>query len=159
VVVMRCWLFFLTLAACGRIGIDERHGGDDVAEDAATDAVTGTDASPDSMDDAALACPADMTRLSMTSMVCIELDDRGAELWQVGKDICEAMGRRYCTDAEWFEGCQNAVGLVDISGDDWEWVAEEASGVAQKRGPSGCTETGSHVITDPYEVRCCGPML
>lgn len=158
-VVMRWWLFIPMLAACGRIGIDEhRTGGDDAAPtDSAADQMTATDASPDMM--ITLACPADMTKLSPTSSLCIEKSDRGGMLWLDGKNLCEGLGRRYCTDAEWVEGCKNAVGLVEITGDDYEWVAEEAGGVAQKRGSSSCDDASAHVITDPYEVRCCGPMI
>lgn len=107
----------------------------------------------------ALACPADMTPLSGTSSVCIDLADRGGMIWLTGQAACDAEGRRYCTDAEWLEACLNATGLVDMTGDGWEWVAEQAGGVAHKRGASDCDDASSHVITDPYEVRCCGPMI
>lgn len=148
---MRAWLAFLLLTACGRIGIDEhRGGGDDALGDATGDGPS---------IDAPLACPSDMTRLSPSSSVCIEIDDRGPMLWLDGKAVCEGLGRRYCADAEWLEGCQNASGLVDITGDDYEWVAEEDAGTAQKRGNASCDDASAHVITDPYEVRCCGPMI
>ncbi|MFN0245751.1 MAG: hypothetical protein ACKV2T_02510 [Kofleriaceae bacterium] len=78
--------------------------------------------------------------------------------WLDGKALCGNVGRRYCTDDEWLEGCANAVGVVDMTGA-WEWVAEEVAGEAQKRGSSTCDSASSHSIVDPYEVRCCGPMI
>lgn len=151
------------LSACGRIGIDERRIGGDTADaanptdgaaiDVAVDAADVSDAV------AQLACPPDMTKLSATSSTCIELADRGGDLWLAGKATCNALGRRYCTDAEWLEACLGATGLVDMTADNYEWVAEESGGVAQKRGASGCDDASAHVITDPYEVRCCGPMI
>ncbi len=162
---MRSWWIIVLLAGCGRIGIDERRVTDDAPGDALGDALgdgpadIAPDGAIDSPIDVATACPADMTRLSPTSNVCIELADRGDALWLDGKATCQALGRRYCTDAEWLEGCLNATGLVDITGDSYEWVAEEAGGIAQKRGASGCDDASAHVITDPYELRCCGPML
>jgi|GEM_PF-2706589 len=159
VLLMRAWWIIVTLTACGRIGIDERRiASDSAPADTLADG-SPADVAPDAPPDAALACPADMTRLSPSSSVCIELADRGGALWLEGKATCEALGRRYCTDAEWLEGCLNATGLVDITLDNYEWVAEEAGGIAQKRGAGGCDDGSAHVITDPYEVRCCGPML
>ncbi len=134
---------------------------DDAATaDAPVDVAMIVDMPVDAPDDmAALACPADMTRLSPTSNVCMDINSRGQAIWLDGKALCQGLGRRYCTDAEWFEGCTNAVGLVDIAGDGYEWVAEESAGVAQKRGAADCDDASAHVITDPYEVRCCGPMI
>ena len=150
-VVMRWGWLFVSIAACGRIGIDEHLPS---TSDAQTDGVIDA-----FIIDAAPACPADMTRLSASSMVCIELADRGPMIWLDGKAVCEAAGRRYCADAEWVDACTNATGLVQMTGDDYEWVAEMNGGVAEKRGAADCADLGSHVITDPYEVRCCGPML
>jgi hypothetical protein len=160
VVLMRHWLLFVTLTACGRIGIDERQLRMDAPTSDATDDAPMLDAPDDAKPDMmiALACPADMARLSPTSDTCIELADRVPEIWLDGKAICTNLGRRYCTDAEWFEACENATGLVGMVGD-YEWVAEESGGIAQKRGSSSCDDPSSHVITDPYPFRCCGPMI
>ena len=157
---MRPWMLLVLLAACGRIGIDERpvDGDAPTGPDAKID--TMIDATIDVAVDAALACPSDMTQLSSSSSVCIELADRGDMPWLTGKALCEGLGRRYCTDAEWFEGCTTATNLVDITSNGWEWVAEEAGGIAQKRGGSGsCNDMTTHQVIDPYGVRCCGPMM
>jgi len=136
------WLILGALVACGRIGYDQRE-----VIDAAVDGTP--------------PCPPGTTELSTGSPVCIEQVERGNLDWLMATDACAAVGRRLCSDGEWLEACQYAVGLVDMANDgagasaEWEWVAEESGGVAQKRGYADCTDTSSHVVTDPYDFRCC----
>jgi hypothetical protein len=49
-----------------------------------------------------------------------------------------------------------ASGLTDMVNQGYEWVAEEDSGVAHKRGESGCDDASAHeIFVDPYGYRCC----
>ena len=128
------------LAACGRFGFDESGIG----------VVT-----PDATPDAPPTCPSDTTELAPDATVCIEKAQR-SDTWTNAKMMCGSAGRRLCADAEWALACDNAVGLISMVGPDWEWVAEEAGGVAQKRGFGACSDTSSHeIFVDPYEFRCC----
>jgi hypothetical protein len=88
--------------------------------------------------------------------VCIEQARRGAETWTNARASCMGLGRRLCADAEWFEACTMANGLIDMVNDGYEWVAEQDSGVAQKRGASGCDDMSAHeIFVDRYGYRCC----
>ncbi len=135
-------------AACGRIGYEPRVGDDDV--DATTD--TGS-----------AACPTGTTELTAGSLVCIEQEERGNETWTDATSICDGLGRRLCSDAEWFLACTDAVGLVDMANDgaganpEWEWVSDLATaGEAEKRGYAACGDMSSHeILIDPYDFRCC----
>jgi len=131
-------LCMVSATACGRIGYDEVSR-----------------APPDATPDALAACPEGMTEISPGAPVCIELTERGTETWLVAKAQCEALQRRLCADLEWFEACVDATGLVDMIDGGYEWVAEELDGIAQKRGETACTVMSTHVVTDPYEYRCC----
>lgn len=128
---------------CGRIGYDE--GG-------VLEASPSIDAA---LPDVLAACPAGTTELSTGSPVCIELTERGTLPWTDAGLDCQAAGRRLCADAEWFEACVNAAGLVDMIDLGFEWVAEEAAGIALKRGGDACAVMSSHQVIDPYEYRCC----
>lgn len=142
------WALLVVTAGCGRIGYDER--------------ARTVDASPvvDAPIDAPATCPADMAEIPMMTgvvaadRVCIERAERGNAPWTTAKADCEALGRRLCADAEWYDGCVNAPGLMSMT-DGYEWVAEEVGGVAQKRGSSGCDDSSSHAVVDPYQYRCC----
>lgn len=138
-------LSLLLLVGCGRIGIEPRIG--ELA-----------DAAPDVAPDARV-CPADTTELMTGSSVCIEKTERGTETWTNAKATCEGLGRRLCADAEWLLACDNATGLIDMANDaasEWEWMAEENGGVAQKRGYAACSDTSAHeILIDPYDFRCC----
>lgn len=131
------------LAACGRLGFDPIEPG---PTDAAIDAI-----------DAAPVCPSGTTAIAPGARVCIELTEHGYETWTNAVTMCAAASMRLCTAAEWVSGCTNATGLVEVLGDNWEWVSDKiAVDIAEKRGgSSGCGDISSHVITDPYEVRCC----
>lgn len=129
--------------ACGRIGYEERPGGVDAPPiDAAV-----IDGIP--------ACPAGTAESCPGSPVCIEVVERGYIDWTAARDTCAGAGRRLCTDAEWALACGCAAGLVDMTDSEWEWVAEESGGVAQKRGYESCDAISSHPITDSYDYRCC----
>lgn len=137
-------------AGCGRLGFNqEQQPPSDAASDVASDVAI--DMSPD-----AAVCAADTTPILAGSMVCIEKAQRGDATWTNARASCIALGRRLCTDFEWFAGCVNAVGVTDMFGDNYEWVAEESSGVAQKRGASSCNDMSAHeIFVDPYGYRCC----
>jgi hypothetical protein len=155
---MRGWIWIvMLLGGCGRVGYERRTGADAHDLDAATDAAidAATDAAPDAIDAYIPVCPTGMTELTVGSTVCIEQVERGNASWTIAKLDCEMLGRRLCADAEWYLGCTDAAGLVDMIDGGFEWVAEEAAGVAQKRGPNACTDISSHVVVDPYEFRCC----
>lgn len=129
------------IAACGRLGYEKRIA---------------PDATSDTLPDVARVCPSDTSEITAGSPVCIELFERGSMTWVNAKADCESVGRRLCADAEWYTGCVDAAGIVDMTDGDYEWVAEESGGVAQKRGPSLCTDTASHEIyVTPYIYRCC----
>jgi hypothetical protein len=138
------WCCVVALIGCGRLGYDSR-----------IDAGSLDDAPVDIAIDAPPTCPLDTVPLSPGSQVCIEIVERGTIPWTDAVLACSAVGRRLCADAEWFEGCVNATGLVDMLDGEFEWVAEEVAGVAQKRGVSDCTTTATHAVVDPYEFRCC----
>lgn len=140
------------LAACGRIGYEERRQADAAVAD--VPALIDSRAI-DAAVDAPSVCPADTLVTVVGGSACIEIAQRGTDTWINAKALCEGMGRRLCTDAEWLEGCTNQSTLTNMTGDDYEWVAEEAAGIAQKRGASGCDDSSSHAITDPYGYRCC----
>jgi len=143
------------LGGCGRLGYERRVDADAPLFDTAPDAVV--DAAPDAIDAYVPVCPVGMTELAVGSSVCIELVERGDAPWTTAKLDCESLGRRLCADAEWFLGCTDATGLVDMIDGGYEWVAEEAGGIALKRGELACTVMSSHAIVDPYEYRCCAP--
>ena len=138
----------LAVAACGRVGYDAQV---DAQVDAAVD--TPIDGLP--------ACPLGMVPTCTDSRVCVDLAERGNAPWTEARDLCAVTGARLCTDAEWAEACGCAVGLIDMANDgagaslEWEWVAEESAGIAQKRGYSACGDTSTHAVTDPYDSRCC----
>jgi hypothetical protein len=149
---------------CGRIGYDPEHldgGGAGVdtgipAHDAGsedggiTDA--GTDAGPPE-------CPTEMAEIvGWTTRVCMDTTQGGSFTYVESAAFCDGIGKRLCTDAEWFEGCNQYSGTASLDMiDDWEWVAELITPtVAAKRGGGACDGTSSHQIdTDPYGVRCC----
>jgi hypothetical protein len=146
----------MLLAACGRIGYDELTDDTDAASaDAATDA-TAIDAI-----DALAACPTGTVELCAGSLVCIEQVERGYDTWTNAVAACAAVGRRLCTQAEWDLACPCAPSLTDMFNDnggssaEWEWTADESGGVAHKRGYSSCSDQSTHVVTDPYDYRCC----
>jgi hypothetical protein len=132
------------VAGCGRIGYDERP--------LAVDAPAVVDAPPL---DGLPACPAGTTESCPGSTVCIETAERGYTTWMDAGAQCAAVGRRLCTDPEWALACQCAIGLVDMVDSEWEWLAEESGGIAQKRGYESCDATSTHPITDSYDFRCC----
>ena len=107
------------------------------------------------MPDAPAVCPVDTLEIMPGAAVCIEIAQRGIDPWDVAKATCEGLGRRLCADAEWYAGCINDPSLMNMFGDDYEWVAEEAGGIAQKRGSTSCEDMSSHQIIDPYGYRCC----
>lgn len=129
-----------SVAACGRLGYDPQAS---MVVDAPADAPM---------------CTADMTPIAVDARVCIELTERGTVPWTEARDTCASLGRRLCADLEWYTGCVNATGLVDMIDLGYEWVAEETGGVALKRGADACTVMSSHVVTDPYEYRCCADL-
>jgi len=142
------WLIPMAAVACGRLGYEAQP-------DAAVDAPA-IDAPP--------TCPLGMTPVCDGQPVCIDLAERGNDSWTNARDLCAATGARLCTDAEWALACTCAVGLIDMANDgagasqEWEWVAEETGGVAQKRGYAACTDTSTHAVTDPYDYRCCADL-
>lgn len=158
--------FALTFG-CGRVGYDPQPsldagpGGGD-AGDPSSDAGgsldagsrdAGTDAGPPE-------CPTEMAEIAgWSSRVCIDTVQSGDLTWVEGSAFCADQGKRFCTDAEWFEGCNQHSGTASLDMiDDWEWVADLITPTeAGKRGGSGaCDTTSSHQIdTDPYGVRCC----
>lgn len=143
------------LCACGRVGYEPRTQPIDAGADAGLDA--SLDASLDAKVDAPVVpvCPLGTTELAPGSPTCIEKDQRGSDTWTNAVADCANLGRRLCADAEWFEGCTSAAGLTGMF-DDYEWVAEEAGGVALKRGPDACDGMSSHeIFIDPYGYRCC----
>lgn len=129
----------LALVSCGRIGYDGLASTDAPVDDRLVEPP----------------CPDGTSAVTEGAATCIELVERGTVPWTTAKQDCEALGRRLCTDAEWAAGCENVVGIVDMIDGGWEWVAEEAGGVAQKRGSDACTAVSSHAVIDPYEYRCC----
>jgi len=161
---LRSWVWILAVvtAGCGRIGYDERND-DDI--DAAADGVSRSDADPvDAVDadpDALGACPNGTVELCAGNTACIEIDERGYDTWTNAVAACAAVGRRLCTGAEWDLACPCATGLNEMfddgggSAQEWEWVAEETGGVADKRGYASCADQSTHVVTDPYDYRCC----
>jgi hypothetical protein len=136
-IVIGCALGACTNVGCGRIGYEPMLA--DAEQQAA-------------------ACPDGMAAIADGSNVCIELVERGNEPWTIAGARCAALGRRLCADLEWLAGCENVRGIVDMTDDAYEWVAEESAGVALKRGPDLCTSMSSHVIGDPYEFRCCADL-
>lgn len=105
----------------------------------------------------AAVCPVDMTRVAPTSLVCIETAQRSNAAWPDARTTCTALGRRLCSDPEWLQACTVASGLVDMVGD-YEWLAEESGGVAQKRGNGSCADLSAHDIATPYGYRCCAAL-
>lgn len=140
-------LGWLALAAgCGRLDFDARTQPSDASIDTAGDPAI----------DAPPGCPSGTTPTRPGSQVCIEQARRGSDTWTRASASCLALGRRLCADAEWFEACKMASGLTDMVNDGYEWVAEEDSGVAHKRGESGCDDASAHeIFVDPYGYRCC----
>lgn len=134
----RFLLVLVVSAGCGRLGFDSS----DVPLE--PDAPVGN-----------TVCPGD-TREIADSGVCIEEAQRGIKTWLGAKDDCLNLGRRLCADAEWVDGCSK-VGSLQAMVDDWEWVAEESAGIAQKRGGGGaCGDMSTHETdTDPFGYRCC----
>jgi hypothetical protein len=139
---MRHVLFGLVLVCgCGRIGFDGVSRIDDPPP--------GPDAG----------CPGDTAKVPVTaarmSASCIEKAQRGSATWTDAKADCEGLGRRLCADAEWLAACLGADGVTEMIGD-YEWVAEEAAGVAKKRGSSACDDSSEHeIFVDPFGYRCC----
>jgi hypothetical protein len=131
------------LAGCGKIGFESR-----TSSDAASDGVP-------PLIDAVPACPIDTLEIMPGSAVCIEIAQRGNAPWGEAVTTCDGLGRRLCADLEWYAGCVNQPTLMDMVGDDYEWVAEMAAGDAQKRGAADCEDMSSHAIIDPYGYRCC----
>lgn len=157
------WILAVVAVSCGRIGYDELTD-DDI--DAAVDGSPTIDAvsvDADSTDaiDALAACPSGTVELCSGSLVCIELVERGYDTWTNAVAMCASVGRRLCTGAEWDLACPCATSLTDMFNDnggsspEWEWVAEETGGVAHKRGYASCADQSTHVVTDPYDYRCC----
>lgn len=141
----------LALVACGRIGYEPRL--DNGAADATSDTTSDTPGAD---------CPPGTLRFTsppavVEAFACIETAERGNATWTEAREQCTAAGRRLCTDAEWFAACEELPGLVDMAGDgNWEWVADEDAGVAQKRGVDVCGDTSAHeIFVDPYDFRCC----
>lgn len=155
------WVMALAVAAaaaaagCGRIGYDPTalDGLDAVAVDAADLDGLAIDALP--------ACPTGTVPLCAGAAVCIEVDERGNADWTTARDTCLGAGRRLCADAEWALGCGCEPTLTEMFLDgagaslEWEWVAEESGGTAQKRGYDSCDATSTHAIVDAYDYRCC----
>jgi hypothetical protein len=143
----------VAMVSCGHIGYDEL----DVEIDAVGDAEPGDGPGADGL----AACPVGTVETCPGSTVCVEVAERGYQPWTDAHDACLAVGRRLCTDAEWALACTCAVGLEEMTDDgagsalEWEWVAEESGGVAQKRGYDTCDATSTHAVTDPYDFRCC----
>ncbi len=148
----------LGAAACGRIGYDERSGSDGAAIDSAVIDAVLIDAD---RSDGLAACPNGTAESCAGSTVCIEIAERGNEPWTTARDTCLGVGRRLCTEAEWTLACTCALGLDEMFNDgggsaqEWEWVADELSGVAHKRGYDSCDAASTHVVVDPYDYRCC----
>jgi len=148
---MRFAVVLVMLVGCGRIGYEPRE--------AQIDAPT-TDSQPDGP--VVPVCPAGTTEITAGASVCVEQAERGGDTWTNAKAVCNADGRRLCGDAEWLTACVDAAGLVDMANDggganpNWEWVAEESAGVAQKRGYAACSDTAAHeIFVDSYDYRCC----
>ena len=144
---------FVCIAGCGRLGYDERRS------DAAAEVVDvgSIDAPLDGASiDGPAVCPVGSAEIAVGSTVCIELAQRGTLTWTNAKADCEAINRRLCADLEWYAGCLNTPGIMDLF-INYEWVAEEAGGVALKRGGAAPCETmSSHeIFVDPYGYRCC----
>jgi hypothetical protein len=141
----------LLAAACGRIGYDEQ--GQNLA-----DATPGDGSPPDTP---AASCPSDTRPIAgaVVGTTCIEIDERGNATWLMARSLCTNAGRRLCTDVEWLLACQSTSGLVNMAGGlapDWEWMADEAGGIALKRGFDLCTDESSHEIDNGgYDFRCC----
>lgn len=93
--------------------------------------------------------------------MCIELAERGYDAWTNAVAMCSSVGRRLCTQAEWDLACPCATSLTEMFNDgggstpEWEWTADESGGVAHKRGYTSCADQSTHVVTDPYDYRCC----
>jgi hypothetical protein len=130
-------LVLVAVAGCGRLGFDTNES------------PVGGDASVGG------GCPSDTLEIA-DSGVCIEKAQRGTKTWIDAKGDCTNLGRRLCGGGEWVDGCDKLASLQAMV-DDWEWVAEETGGIADKRGGAGaCSDTSSHEIdTDPYGYRCC----
>jgi hypothetical protein len=152
----------LGAAACGRIGIDEADRSDGPVNGAdANGSPDGATVDATAIDGAPAVCPLGTTEIAPGATVCIEITERGYESWTFGNGQCLGLGRRLCADAEWANACVNATGLVDMANDggganpEWEWVAEESGGIAQKRGFSTCDERSTHDVGGAYDYRCC----
>ena len=127
------------LGACGRFGFDELGAAPDAA------GIT-------------LRCPAAMVEVEVAS-ACIEQLQRGSTTWTEARASCEALGRRLCTAVEWVAACSNESAVTGMT-DDWEWLAEEAGGIADKRGSGGCDQTAVHeIFVDSFGYRCCAATL
>jgi hypothetical protein len=152
------WILASVAVSCGRIGYDERSDDD-------TDAETIDSAPIDAIEvdavDALSACPNGTAELCSGSLVCIEIAERGYDTWTNAVAACAAVGRRLCTQAEWDLACPCAPSLLEMYQDgggsslEWEWTADELSGVAHKRGYDSCASQSTHVVSDPYDFRCC----
>lgn len=130
------------VAACGRIGYDPAPVGPDApVADATIDAIP--------------PCPPTMAEIP-GSTACIDRAQRGSATWTNAKAACEALQVRLCTDQEWFVACTMLTELSGMAGDGYEWVAEEAAGIAQKRGSTDCFDMSEHeIFVDSYDYRCC----
>lgn len=157
------WILAVVTVSCGRIGYDERS--DDDTDAAETDAspidAEAIDAAAIDAIDALAACPNGTAELCAGSLVCIEIAERGYDTWTNAVATCSAVGRRLCTQAEWDLACPCAPSLMEMFQDgggstlEWEWTADESGGVAHKRGYDSCASQSTHVVTDPYDFRCC----
>jgi hypothetical protein len=124
-------------AGCGRIGLDP-HAADAKVRQGE--------------------CPSGMLEIAGAGEACIESAERGNAPWTEARDTCAGLGRRLCTATEWAAACAGTAGLIDMADDavpEWEWLAAEDGGIAEKGGYAACDDTGTHPVVDPYDYRCC----
>jgi hypothetical protein len=140
----------MLLAACGRLGFEPISAPADGPAPV-------IDMAADMALDGPAVCPAGTAAISAGARVCIELSEHGYDNWTNAGAMCAAANMRLCTAVEWETGCANVTGLVEMLGDNWGWVSDmiDANNAEKRGGSSACTDVSSHVITDPYEVRCC----
>jgi hypothetical protein len=136
------FLFLVFLASCGSVNT---NGG--------VDALPAPDATP---------CPSDTVPVSSApGSACIERHERGTAEWDAASTTCLGIGRRLCTDDEWSAACATASGLDNMIDDDagmnlaWEWVDQQADGIAHQRGYTTCDDANDDAIAEPTDYRCC----